>query len=153
MSDAEPNPLHDGESVLRIIDRQHKRTGGGIHPAAFKVRANGKDNNGLSVTRKASRSNEELGAILDRQEREKLFCALLPREIREISIPEASIFLNVISAPREDDEFHALINGTPKNIHNTISTDEKGLIHRVAELLSKIAQCIDLDSVDRPVGA
>ena len=128
--------LNDDEVILRTFDSKYRRANGTIRHDAFGIRKNGKDNNGLSVTRKAERSCGEVGALLNLESQKKLLCHLTPKGVRKLDFQPIEIGkLDVIASPSLKDPFHALIVGTP------VFSSDRALQRRVAELLSDLAEC------------
>ena len=126
--------LADTDTVLRIFDNKYRRADGTIRLDAFKIRDNGKDADGLSVTRKGGRTIGTIEQSLDLKNQGKQLCYLQPVEIRKISAT-SEIDLDVVSAPTANDLLHALIVG------KAVFSFDKALKRRVAELLSSLAIC------------
>ena len=126
--------LNDDEVILRTLNSKHRRADGTLRLDAFGIRANGKDADGLSVIRKAERSIGEVMAVLNLESQGKLLCSLTPKGVRTLDFePIESGQLDVIASPNIGDPFHALIVGMP------ISSNDRALRRRVAELLSELA--------------
>ena len=130
-------PLANSETVLRTFDNKYRRSDGTISHDAFRIRNNGKDDDGLSVSRKAEREIADIELLFDLKTQNKILCYLLPVDVRAIEFEALDVGLDVIAAPTLTDPFHALIIGDP------IFSGDKALRRRVAELLSNLARCCD----------
>lgn len=143
MSESGPS-LGNSETILRTFDNKYRRSDGTIRHDAFKIRDNGKDNDGLSVSRQAEREIADIELLFDLKSQNKMLCYLLPVDVRAIEFEALDGGLDVIAAPTLNDPSHALIIGDP------IFYGEKALRRRVADVLSNLARYCDAENPPRP---
>ena len=65
-------PLANSETVLRTFDNKYRRSDGTISHDAFRIRNNGKDDDGLSVSRKAGREIADVELLFDLKTQNKI---------------------------------------------------------------------------------
>lgn len=117
----------DPDALTKAVPRR-------VRKSAFIPRANGQDNDGLSVSRVGGKTL----ARLRRLKPDKEGVTLHVGRVREISANGCR--LDVEADPIEDDPDHALIVGFPPR-HPDESLTEKAIRERLAELLAQNARC------------
>lgn len=134
---SQSGPIPCQELVARAVDPdQLKNTVPKvIRKSAFIPRANGRDNEGLSVSLVRPRALELLRQRLGVQ---KEAVTLHVGRVREVSAN--GYRLDVEAKPVEGDLHHALIKGFPLRRPDE-STHEKAIWNRLAELLAQQARC------------
>ncbi len=135
----EGGPLADEDVVLRSTDKEYILQNGEIKLQAFLVRANGKDDDGLSVTQEAARSIGQLREATGDLTGKKVFCCLIVSDVRQVSFSDEyrdridRQQLDVVAEPTISDSYHCLIVNTPK------SDFDKAHKRRIAEQLAEKA--------------
>ena len=126
------------ELVARAVDPDALRRSVPIRvrKSAFIPRANGQDNDGLSVTMVGDDTLKRLRQRLGAPDKEGI--TLHVGHVREISANGRR--LDVTADPIENDADHALIIGFPPR-HPAESAEEKAVWNRLADLLSQQARC------------
>ena len=128
--------LPHGAVLVRNIRPDDIRATGAIKKQAFIPRANGKDEDGLSVSEPLEDSIDQLCARTLNQHR--CFGKLHAGSVRGIEGGGANP-LDVMAAPTITDGHHALITGMPRLADRQSSDAAKALTERLAESLAKIA--------------
>ena len=140
MADCTKELLVDEDVVLRAVHKEDIKDGK-VKSHAFLVRTNGKDNNGLSVTRECGRAVKALMEITGRD----AFCSLIVAQVRQLTLSDAGedsakpLGLDVQPEPTELDPCHALITNTPKMPPPPIPEEILAVRKRLAEQLAKRA--------------
>ena len=131
--------IADEEVVFRSTDKEYILHNGEIKLQAFLVRANGKDDDGLSVTQEAVRSIGQLREATGDLTGKKVFCCLIVSDVRQVALSAeyrdiiCRQQLDVVADPKISDSYHCLIVNTPK------SDFDKAYKRRIAEQLAEKA--------------
>jgi len=133
-----PEPIPCQTILARAVDPESLRRSVPItvRKSAFIPRANGLDNDGLSVTLASGNTLERLRTSLRAPDKEGV--TLHVGRIRQMSA--SGHRLDVKADPISGDAYHALITGFPARGPNE-TLENKVVWNRLAELLASHARC------------